>query len=224
MNIKQTVFSLVFGLTAVTLLAGSVSATGNCTNSYGTSVECPPNNIDVNKKVRHPNDVNIFVENLTSNDPRYSPGDTVEYEIAVTNNSNVTVNVVTVTDTLPTGLTFVGGPGSYNSNDRTLTYKLTNLKAGETVRTRFTAKVREASVFGNADITCDGEKVVNHVKATGPDGQTDQDTASLCVQTKVLGATTLPVAGFEDNAYVAVFGLIAIAGLFLIFKSRRAVS
>ncbi|MEK7800901.1 MAG: LPXTG cell wall anchor domain-containing protein, partial [Pseudomonadota bacterium] len=127
--------------------------------------------------------------------------------------------------TLPSGLTFTGGPGTYNSTNRTLTYKLTDLKAGETVRTRFTAKVRDASIFGNADITCDGEKVVNHVKVTGPDGQTDQDTASLCVQTKVLGATTLPVAGFDDQAQTIAFAALGIVGLlFLIATKRRALS
>lgn len=190
-------------------------AFASCTNSYGSSVECPPNRLEVNKKVRHPTDSNIFVENLTSNDARYSPGDTVEYEIAVTNSSNVDYTEVTISDTLPTGLTFVGGPGSYNSTNRILTYTLSPLKAGETIRTRFTAKVREAAVFGNAELTCN---VNNYVKVTGPDGQTDEDTASLCVQTKVLGATTLPVAGFEDWGWILPFAAIGLLGMVLLLR------
>lgn len=196
-------------------------AFAGCTNSYGSSVECPPNRLEINKKVRYPTNVNLFVENLTSNDAKYAPGDTVEYEIAVTNSSNVDYTQVTVTDALPTGLTFVGGPGAYNSANRTLTYTLHNLKAGETVRTRFTATVKDASAFGNAEITCQGDRVVNYVKVTGPDNQTDDDTATLCVQTKVLGVTTLPVAGFEDWVWILPFAIMGVLGLILMMAQRR---
>lgn len=221
MNTKNVVFTIALCSLLSTLAAVPVYASGTCTNSYGSSVECPPNRLEVNKKVRHPTDTNLFVENLTSNDARYSPSDTVEYDIAVTNSSNVDYTEVTVTDTLPTGLTFVGGPGSFNSANRTLTYKVAPLKAGETVHTRFTAKVKSASAFANAELTCSGDTVVNYVKVTGPDNQTDDDTASLCVQTKVLGTTTLPVAGFDDLGLMLPFVISGIAGTLLIAKKRK---
>jgi uncharacterized repeat protein (TIGR01451 family) len=199
----------VFSLIASLFTAKTVLASGTCTNSYGSSVECPPNRLVVNKKVRHPVDMNLFVENLTSNDTAYSPADTVEYDIAVTNTSSVDYSEVTVSDTLPSYLTFSGGPGTYNATTKVLTFTIPDLKAGTTVHTRFTAKLANSDQFPSAnDITCD---IKNHVKATGPNGQTAEDTASLCVQTKVLGATTLPVAGYNDALLALPF---AIAGLF----------
>ena len=217
MNTKNTL--LVAGLSIGFFALTALPVYASCTNSYGTTVECPSNNLVVNKKVRHPVNMNLFVENLTSNDTAYSPADTVEYDIAVSNTSNVDYSEVTVSDTLPSYLTFVAGPGSYNASTKVLTYVLPDLKAGTTVHTRFTAKVAESSAFPAAnELTCD---IKNYVKATGPDGKTSEDTASLCVQTKVLGATTLPVAGFNDLAVSLPFALAGISGLLIIANKRK---
>ncbi|MBP9814266.1 DUF11 domain-containing protein [Candidatus Woesebacteria bacterium] len=217
MNTKNTL--LIAGLSIGFLALSATPVFAGCTNSYGTSVECPANNLVVNKKVRHPVNMNVFVENLTSNDTAYSPSDTVEYDIAVSNTSNVDYSEVTVSDTLPSYLTFTAGPGTYNASTRVLTFTLPNLKAGTTVHTRFTAKVAETSAFPTAnDLTCD---IKNYVKATGPDGKTSEDTASLCVQTKVLGATTLPVAGFNDLAVSLPFALAGISGLLIMANKRK---
>src|SRR5690348_10281927 len=113
MKSKNVAFSLIFAALIAFVAATPVDASG-CTNQYGSTVECPPNKIVVNKKVRHPVDMNVFVENLTSNDTAYSPNDIVEYDIAVTNTSNVNYTEVAVSDTLPSYLTFDGGVGSYN--------------------------------------------------------------------------------------------------------------
>ncbi|HLD24631.1 MAG TPA: hypothetical protein VJB96_01810 [Patescibacteria group bacterium] len=191
----------------------------SCTNQYGSTVECPPNQIVVNKKVRYPTNVNLFVENLTSNDTAYSLGDEVEYDVAVTNTSNVNFEIVTVIDILPEGLTFVSGPGRYEAAARKLTYEISNLKAGTTVHNRILAKVTDASKFPQ-DLNCE---VVNAVTATGPGGQSDQDTAALCVQTRVLGVTKLPEAGFEEYAFMIPFLALATIGFGLLYggKLRR---
>ncbi|MEK7577459.1 MAG: hypothetical protein AAB492_02450 [Patescibacteria group bacterium] len=218
MNIQKIMHSLLCSILLTLILVPSVSAVG-CTNQYGSTVECPQNHIVVNKKVRHPVNMNLFIENLTSNDTAYSPNDTVEYDIAVSSTSNVNYSEVIVSDTLPSYLTFDGGPGTYNKETNILTFTLTNLNAGTTVRTRFTAKVKSSTAFSQ-DLTCN---VVNYVKVTGPDGQTDDDTASLCVQTRVLGVTTLPVAGFEDYAFMIPFAVLAIvgSGMFMALKKAR---
>jgi uncharacterized repeat protein (TIGR01451 family) len=216
MKSKHILVSTIAAVVLSLFIATPVDA--SCTNQYGSTVECPPNNIVVNKKVRHPINMNVFVENLTSNDTAYSPNDIVEYDIAVTNTSNVNYSEVTVSDTLPSYVTFDGGIGSYNSATNVLTYTLTNLNAGQTVHSRFTVKVKAASAFAH-DLTCD---VNNYVKVTGPNGQTDDDNASLCVQTRVLGVTTLPVAGFEDYAFTLPFAVMAVLGSALFIASRKA--
>jgi uncharacterized repeat protein (TIGR01451 family) len=189
----------------------------SCTNQYGATVVCPPNRIVINKKVRYPTNVNLFVENLTSNDAAYSPNDEVEYDIAVTNTSNVNYETVTVIDIFPEDTTFVSGPGRFEATERKLTYEISNLKTGTTVHNRLLVKVKDASAFPN-DLTCD---VVNTGRVTGPGGQSDEDTASLCVQTKILGVTTLPVAGFEDYAFMIPFLGLAVIGFGILYAQNR---
>lgn len=228
MKSKLALFAILFSIFHFSFFIKPTIAAG-CTNQYGSTVECPQNHIVVNKKVRHPIDMNLFVENLTSNDTAYSPNDIVEYDIAVSNTSNVNYSTVTVTDTLPSYLTFESGLGTFDSSTNVLTYTITNLNAGTTVHNRFTAKVKSKTSFVN-DLTCN---VDNYVKIVGPEGplrpdgtreasQTDDDTASLCVQTKVLGVTTLPVAGFEDYAFMIPFALLAMLGSGLFMTIRKA--
>ena len=217
MKSNHIIFFILTSFIVILFSMPQANASG-CTNQYGSTVECPSNHIVINKKVRHPINMNVFVENLTSNDAAYAPNDIVEYDIAVSNTSNVNYQEVTVSDTLPMHLTFDSGPGSYNSSTNMLTYTLTNLNAGTTVRNRFTAKVKAATEFAN-NLTCN---VNNYVKVTGPDGQTDDDTASLCVQTRVMGVTTLPVAGFEDYAFVLPFAILALMGSVLFMALRKA--
>ncbi len=207
-------------LTATALFAvtptvlADYNETPTCTNQYGNTVECPPNRIVVNKKVRQAQNAYTFVENITSSDAAYSVNSEVEYDIAVTNTSNVNFATVTVIDVFPEYVTFVSGPGRYEADANKLTYEISDLKAGATVHNRVLVKIKDASAFKN-DLTCD---IVNTVTATGPGGQSDQDTASMCVQTKVMGVTTLPVAGFEDYAYMLPFLALAVIGFGILAK------
>lgn len=205
-------------IAVTTILAASLVAVRpvladgeTCTNQYGSTVDCPPNHIVINKKVRYPTNANLFVENITKNDTAYTPNSEVEYDIAVTNTSNVNFATVTVIDVLPSQLTFVSGPGRYEAASNKLTYELSDLKAGETVHTRILTKVKDVSVFPNAQ-TCE---IVNTATATGPGGQSDEDTASLCVSTSVV---TMPVAGFEDYAYMLPFLALAVIGFGILAK------
>jgi uncharacterized repeat protein (TIGR01451 family) len=218
---KTLVIAALFSILC-SLFPAAVHA-ADCTNQYGSSVDCPSNQLYVNKTVRDPITMTKFWENITSNHTPYSVGAEVEYDIAVTNQSNVTFSTVTVTDILPTGLVFKAGPGSYNASTNTLTYTLTNLGPGSanTVHSRFTATVKDASFFGNVELICDGPKVNNYVKVVGPNGQTNEDNASLCVQTKVLGVSSLPVAGFEDYIYILPFALSGLVGVGLMVKGRK---
>lgn len=205
---------------ALLIAVPNVYADGtNCVTQYGGEVVCPPNTIEINKKVRYPTNPNLFVENLTKNDAAYSPTDQVEYDVAVTNTSNVNYAIVTVIDQFPSQVTFVAGPGRYDEAANKLTYEISNLAAGQTVHNRIIVKVKDASVFPkDQDITCD---IVNTANATGPEGISDQDTSSLCVQTKVMGVTTLPVAGFEDYLVVLPFAAVGMLGMAFMIAGRK---
>lgn len=211
MNTIKTIAATAILAASLVVVPQALADGETCTNQYGSTVDCPPNHIVINKKVRYPTNANLFVENITSNDTAYTPNSEVEYDIAVTNTSNVNFATVTVIDVLPSQLIFVSGPGRYEAASNKLTYELSDLKAGQTVHTRILAKVKDVSVFPNA-LTCE---VVNTATATGPGGQSDEDTASLCVTTKVV---TLPVAGFEDYAYILPFLALAVIGFGILAK------
>ncbi len=203
-----TVFASLFALSATAVQADGPT----CTNQYGASVECPANNIVINKKVRYPTNANLFVENLTNNDTAYAPNDEIEYDVAVTNTSNVNYQTVTVIDVFPSQVSFVSGPGRYEAASNKLTYEISDLKAGTSVHNRIVVKAKDVSVISKD--TCE---IVNTVTATGPGGQSDEDTSALCVKTSVT-APTLPVAGFEDYAYMLPFIALAVIGFGILAK------
>ncbi len=199
--------NLIFVLASLFVFAGTVSAQ-NCT--YGNA--CQPVDLTVNKMVKHPVN-NVFVENIVANGPTYSPGSEVLFRIIVTNSSGETFNPVTVRDVLPEHLTFVSGPGTYNSTTRELVLTLNNLVAGETRTVEILTKV--VNVASNAVLFCEHNYV--HVSAPArPNG--DDDTAQVCVQTTVMGAPTLPVAGYNDLLVALPFAAAGMASIALLKK------
>ena len=117
-------------------------------------------------------------------------------------------------DTLPQYLSYVAGPGSYDTNSKVLTTDLENVKVNESREIEILAKVDGAGSFAkDKSLFC----VVNHAEVK-TDSRTDEDTAQLCIQTQVLGVTTLPVAGFDSFALLIPFTGIGLTGLALLKK------
>ena len=213
---KQT-FSLLASIVLLSsaLFAGNISA-----DSYGNGNEVPQN-LTVNKEVKNPI-TNGFVENLGSTDPTFSPGSIVTFRLVVKNSSGETFNPVEVVDQFPDYLTYVSSSvaGTYDTGKRRLVMKLENLIAGETRTIEVTAKVAERSAFASdRDFFC----VSNYTKVTAPARPNgDDDTAELCITTRVGGATNLPVAGFNDFATILPFLSLGGIGLILLKKSHFA--
>lgn len=211
-HIALSLIAFIAGLAGLASLARPAFAQ-SCTTQYGGTTTCVSTDLTINKQVRHPINPNLFVENLGAENA-YAPGADVEYLLIITNASGQTLSPVTVTDVLPQQLSFQGGPGSYTSATRTLTFTIDSLTSGQTVRQRILAKVRDSSAFKpGQDLTCE---IVNTARVNGPDGRTDDDTASLCVRTNVLGATTLPVAGYNDLILLLPFAGMGLGGLALL--------
>lgn len=213
MNAKNLFLSLVLMLGAFTFSAGSANAQ-SCTTQYGTTT-CVPADLTLNKEVRNPI-TGLFVENLGTTDATFSPGSEILYRLMIKNASGETFNPVTVRDVFPEFVTFVSGPGTYDTASRTLTFTLENVIAGETRRVEVLAKVADKNAFPSGkSFRC----VTNYAKATAPsrpDG--DEDTAQFCIQTEVLGVTTLPVAGFDSLALLVPFAGLGLTGFALLKK------
>ncbi len=180
---------------------------------YGNSTNCQPSDLTINKQVRNPI-TNGFVENLSSTDPTFSPGSDVLYRLTIKNSSGETFNPVTVKDTLPAYLTFVAGPGTYDSATKTLTFTLENVIAGETRTVDIMARVVDTNQFpAGKTFVC-----VNNYAEVRALNRFDSDTAQSCIQTSVLGATTLPVAGFNDMLLLLPFAGVGLTGFALLRK------
>jgi uncharacterized repeat protein (TIGR01451 family) len=212
---KQTLSVLAsIALLSSTFFADKISACSY--GSYGEGCTLPIN-LTVNKEVKNPI-TNIFVENLGSTDPTFSPDSTITFKLTVMNTSGETFNPVEVVDQFPNYLSYVSSstPGTYDAGTRRLVLKLENLIAGETRTIEVTAKVAGRSAFASdQDFFC----VSNYTKVTAParpDG--DDDTAELCITTRVKGAENLPVAGFNNFATILPFLSLGGIGLVLLKK------
>lgn len=196
---------------------------GPCIPTYGGGTTCPESNLTVNKLVAHPK-TGSFVENLGSNDPKYSSDQTVNFQIVITNSGNTVLNQVTVRDIFPTQVTYVSGAGNYDANAKILTFEVANMQPGESRIFVVTAKVTGPV---NPGVSC----VVNQAIASNM-GKTAQDNASFCIESTVTTkggqkvfeqpkVTTTPPTGPEALALV---GLIPTGALGYFLRKKSLIS
>lgn len=176
--LSAILFSLAF-------LAFVPYAKADCQSVYGGGQTCAFN-YTINKLVQVPGKGGgQYVDNLSINDPKYSPSQNVSYEIIVTNTGNNTIPTLTINDTFPQFITFVSGVGNYNQSNNTLNFTISNLEAGKSVTYVLTAKTADANTLpNNQGIIC----VINQVNATDQNGQVQSDSSQLCIQKNVLPA------------------------------------
>lgn len=213
-------------LATVLMFVPYVSADSGCAGQYGNAsygtTECPPNDVSLDKKVINPI-TGIFVDNLLAGDAAYSPDSEVVYSLNVTNSSNQEFTSVQVTDTLPDQMTQpqvhpddLVKVTDVKVNGNELKFVLKDaLKAGESREIRVKAKVKSASNFDSGkNLNCD---LTNKAVVTASD-RTDSDEAKLCVQTNILGKTTLPTAGPEDYLPLVPFVATGFTGMALFLR------
>ena len=227
---KKFIFiSLITGFISLSL-ASSASASTSCQPIYGGGETCVQvGNISINKTVQNPT-TGSFVDNLSVNDPKYSPTSTVNFQITVTNTGSGNISSTTVKDTFPNYVTFVSGPGSFDSNSKVLTFTVGNLAAGASQTFNVSAKVADQnSLPADQGVTC----VVNQVNATSNDNQQSSDNSQFCIEKPTQPGTTTkgglkvfpapkvvttPATGPE---MLPLIGLIP-GGLFGIFLRRKS--
>ncbi len=211
MNIKHILVSLSSLVIGIWILGFAPKALAqSCTTQYGGTTTCTPTDLTINKEVKNPI-TSLFVENLSTTDATFSPGSEILYRLTVKNGSGETFNPVTVRDVFPDFVSFLAGPGTYDKTNRTLTFSLENLIAGQTKSVEILAKVDAKNAFPSGkSFFC----VVNSATVTAPARPNgDSDTAQACIQTEVLGAKTLPVAGFDDLLLLLPFAGMGLGGL-----------
>ena len=166
------------------------TASADCTALYGGGESCPPSfSFDVQKSVQRPGKSGDYViGGFSFNDPKYSPSQTVSFEITVKNTGSQTIPTITVVDTLPQSfLSFVSGKGSFDANTKKLTYTINNLEAGKTDKNTVTGKIADSNLMPSDEgIIC----LVNNVEGTDSNGLKDSAQGQFCVKKQVLGGST----------------------------------
>ena len=212
---NKVFFSLISIALMAALMSSNVSAAGQ-NGQYGQYGQYggteQPQNIIVDKTVstnaKTKGGVVSFVDNLSPSDPRYSPGQNVSFRIKVKNTSNTVMENITVRDFVPTYLEPVEGPGSFDKNNRTISYTIARLNAGEEKTDTLTMQiVSQDKLPADKGLLC----VVNKAHA-GNNNASDEDTSQFCVEKLVTGVSQVPTAGPE-------MGLAMLAGSFATLAS-----
>lgn len=147
-------------------------------------------------------------------------GDTLTYTVAYTNTESEAATV-TVTDTLPAGLTVdessISEPGSYNSETRTITWTIEGVEPGASGEVSFIAVVNEAAVTGSianqAQVAVGDNPSVNTNTTPDVDPTTGSLTVSKTVVSSDAGVTapsqtfefTITLTGADGNALAGTY-------------------
>lgn len=219
---KAMLLSIVALLFAVTTVSADNSS--SCEILYGGGQVCPPGvSILLDKKVQKPTKGGEFVDNLTVNDSKFAPNQSVVYQVVVKNTGNSILRDIEVTDILPTNIIFVSGPGSYDSATKKLTVKINSLEAGNEFKFNIIAKTAtENSLPANEGVTC----IINEARAE-TNGIVSTDTAQLCVEKQIVSTPkggpqvfkTVPMKQTPptgpEAAIAAILPLTGLLGIYL---------
>ncbi len=210
---------------------GTVTAAGesNCQIAYGGGEVCPPKQVKftINKLVQKSGKGGEFVENLTTHDPKFAPGQNVNFRIVIENTGDRDITNLNVVDEFGEFLTFVAGVGNANAGAKQINFAVGTLVKGEKREFIIAAKTAEQGLLpANQTVTC----TQNVVKASVSEGSVAQDSAQICIEKQVLGTTPAPQI-FEKQKVKEVpatgpemaflFGLIP-TGLAGIYLRRKA--
>ena len=200
-----------FTISSTVITKDGENSNSNCEKSFEVKREEKPS-ILIKKTVN--NQKNTKVEANTD----------FNYEITVSNNGNVDLKDVVVTDRAPANITFVSADNG-EIKDNTLTLKISSLKVGESktitiksqaiatgITTVNTACVDTPTIPGDND-GCDSAKVEVPKKQTPPTPTPNNPTPNI--------PTELPQTG--ANSISAILGLTSMVTAFgYYFASRKA--
>lgn len=156
-----------------------------------------------------------YVDNLTLSDTRFKPGAEVNFKIRVKNTSSVSLSSVTVSDTIPTYIEPIEGPGTYDASTRIITFNAGTLAPDEE-KTYFL----KTQLYGQDKLPADRGLmcITNYAKAYNAT-VSDDDTAQFCIEKEVIGVKQAPKAGPELN-FLLLAGQMGLLGVGVMIKKK----
>lgn len=176
---KYSIVTLL-AITAIFLaFPASISAatTPNCTPIYGGGESCIQTEpITVNLQVKNP-DTDQYVDNLSTTQGLFEPGEAVSFRMQVTNTGDRVVSNLTVTDALPQYIDFVRGDGNFDRNTRNFRFTIDELGSEENRVYFLEGRIANRNSLPNTNQpTC----IYNQV-AVSFGNNTSQDNSRLCI-------------------------------------------
>lgn len=148
-----------------------------------------------------------YVDNLTPSDPRFVPDQEIYFKVRIKNTSTSDITNVTVKDYVPSYLTPIEGPGTWDVNTRIITWNAGDFRVDE-------EKIYYIKMKTNSQNQLPADKglfcLVNKVEALS-DEANDSDTAQFCIEKQVIAAKKVPSAGPE-------MGISLLAGEFILLS------
>jgi len=157
-----------------------------------------------------------YLDNYSSSDYRFSPGQYISFRLKVKNTSNVTLSSLKVKDLLPLYIEPVENLNEYNAGDRSFSFDAGDFAVNEekTYYLRFKVALQD-KLPNDKGIIC----LINKAEVTNSLVY-DEDTAQFCIEKTVQDIKEVPAAGPEMNlALLALNGLGIGTGLWLRNKS-----
>ncbi len=169
-------FLFFIGLLAHPALGSGIET---CQPIYGGGTTCEQEGtLSVNLTVQNPK-TKLYLDNLGKNDILFTPGQPVTFEILVKNvDKKNAVNNITVKNIFPQFADFAGKDKNYDAKERTLTFKLDKLDAGQGKAFTVHAKVvAQDKLPKNQDTVC----IIDQAIALSGTKQS-QDNSQFCIQ------------------------------------------
>lgn len=192
-QLKQ-VMKKILAIILLTLLVIALkpqTANADCSQIYGGGENCTTSNsFSIQKLVQKPSKGGgNYVNSLSINDPKYTPKQNVSFQVMVKNTGSQTIPSLTVTDTFPQFVSFVSGPGNFDTTNKTLTFTVSNLNQGQSVTYTIVGKLADSNLMPvDQAVLC----LVNQVNGTDNNGMTNSSSSQFCIQKTVLGASVPP--------------------------------
>ena len=212
---KKVLFAFLTLVIGAWLLVTPVKA--DCVGQYGQYGQpCNSYSIIVDKMVQKPG-TSDYVDNLSVSDPRFKPSDYVMFKVTIKNTSTTTFGGMTAKDYVPSYLTPVEGPGTFDANTRIITWDAGFFNVDEQKTYYFKMQVNSmANLPADKGLFC----VVNRADATS-NGTSDDDSSQLCIEKQVIGTTKVPSAGPEMGLFLLTGELFALGtGIYMNYKLK----
>jgi uncharacterized repeat protein (TIGR01451 family) len=183
---------------AFSFLAITISVSAQCGGQYESP--CQSYSIIVDKMVQKPGTAD-YVDNLSVSDPRYNPGNYVMFSVKAKNTSTTTLGGMTVKDFVPSYLTPIESPGTFDAATRTISWDAGFFNVNEEKTFYLKMQVNsQAYLPANQGLFC----LTNKVEASS-NTTVDDDSSQLCIEKQAVVPSKVPSAGPE-------MGLILLSG------------